>query len=135
MLTAALRRSIFIGCGCAALAGCNQQDSEILARIGHKLLDRSHTTAEAIRAQVDGDLKGLPQAALGGRECGVKEKIEQRLRSDAMLADVRLEVRVSGDEVELRGTVKSDAQRRRATDLAETTAGVQAVNDLLKIEE
>jgi osmotically-inducible protein OsmY len=44
-------------------------------------------------------------------------------------------VEVSGGEVELKGTVKHEAQRRRAADLVETTAGVQAVNDGLKVEE
>ena len=51
------------------------------------------------------------------------------------LADAKLEVAVNGAEVDLKGTVKSDAQRRRATEIVETTAGVQAVNDGLKVEE
>jgi osmotically-inducible protein OsmY len=124
-----LRWSALAFSACLALAGCTAQDTECLARIGRKLAERSHGAADTVREQVDGDLKALPHAA------GLKEKIEARLRWDAMLADVVIEVRVNGNEVELKGTVKNEAQRRRAGDVAETTIGVQAVNDSLKVEE
>jgi len=124
-----LRFSVFAVIACAALAGCTAQDTECLARIGRKLAERSNGAADTVREQVDGDLKALPRGA------GLKEKIEARLRWDAMLADVVIEVHVNGNEVELKGTVKNEAQRRRAGDVAETTIGVQAVNDSLKVEE
>ena len=57
-----------------------------------------------------------------------------RLR-DALLADTKIEVQVSGAEVELKGTVKNDAQRRRASELTDTTAGVETVRDALRVEE
>ena len=74
---------------------------------------------------------------LNGKSLGRKKKAqyEYRLRWDSLLADVRIEVQTTGAEVELKGTVKNEAQRRRAGDIAETTAGVLAVNDSLKVEE
>jgi hypothetical protein len=113
---------------CLALAGCTQQDTESLARIGRKFGQRSQGTIASVRGQVDGDLRVL-------NEPGLKEKIDSRLRWDALLSDVKIEVQVTGGEVDLTGTVKNDAQRRRAAEIAESTAGVQAVNDRLKVEE
>ncbi len=121
--------------GCLAFAGCTQQDTDTLARMSRKVVDRSQHAAETIRAQVEGDLKGMPHGESAANEPDLKQKVEARLRYDSLLADAKIEVQVTGTEVELHGTVKSDAQRRRASDLVETTAGVQVVNDALKVEE
>jgi BON domain len=129
------RRFVLVVAACAVLGGCTHQDSECLARIGRKMLDRSQGAADKVRAHFSGDLPIVPSTPLHARDSGLKEKIETRLRWDALLADTKIEVQVSGNEVELRGTVQNDAQRRRAGDLAETTAGVQVVNDALKVEE
>src|SRR5689334_2429780 len=110
---------------CLALAGCTQADTDTLARMSRKVVDRSNRAAETIRAQVEDDLKHLPHGESASKEAGLKERVEARLRFDALLADAKIEVHVTAAEVELRGTVKSDAQRRRASDLVETTAGVQ----------
>ncbi len=135
-LFARLRRSMLFLAACAAAAGCTQQDTECLARIGSKFLDRSHGAMDKIRAHVEGDLKVGPHTVVApAKEMGLKEKIETRIRWDALLADTKIDVQVSGTEVELKGIVRNDAQRRRAGDLAETTAGVQAVNDALTVEE
>jgi hypothetical protein len=120
---------------CLVLAGCTQQDTDTLARMSRKFIDRSQRAADSIRVQVEGDLRHIPHGEAMSKEPGLKEKVEARLRFDAPLADAKIEVSVTGAEVELRGTVKSDAQRRRASDLVETTAGVQVVNDALKVEE
>ena len=121
--------------GSIALAGCTAQDAECLARIGRKFAERSHGAADSIRDQVDGDLKALPLGGPLPKDNVLRERIAARLRWDALLADVRIDVQVTGHEVELKGTVKNDAQRRRAADIAETTDGVQAVNEALTVEE
>src|SRR5258708_7329495 len=118
-----------------ALTGCTAQDTECLARIGRKLADRSHGAADSIRDHVDGDLKALPLGGPLPKDNALRERIAARLRWDALLADVRIDVQVVGQEVDLKGTVKNDAQRRRAADIAETTTGVQVVNEALRIEE
>jgi osmotically-inducible protein OsmY len=119
---------------CLVLAGCTQQDTDCLGRIGRKLADRSQSAVGSIHKQVEGDLKALPRVP-GGKDASLKEKVETRIRWDALLSDAKIDVSVTGTEVDLKGTVKNDAQRRRAADIAETTAGVQAVNDGLKVEE
>lgn len=119
----------------ATFAGCTAQDTECLARIGRKLADRSHGAADSIRGQVDGDLKAMPLGGALPKDNVLRERIAARLRWDALLADARIDVQVTGQEVDLKGTVKNDAQRRRAADIAETTAGVQAVNEALQVEE
>jgi osmotically-inducible protein OsmY len=129
------RRLMLPAAACLVLAGCTQQDTETLARIGRKFVDRSHGAADSICRHVEGDLKGLPRPGSATKECCLKEKIEARLRWDALLKDVKVEVQVNGGEVDLKGTVKNEAQRRRTADLVETTCGVQAVNDGLKVEE
>ena len=121
------RRLIWLAGLCLLLAGCTQQDTEALGRIGRNLMDRSHKAAGSIKEQVD-----LPSVPVAG---GLKEKVEARLRWDALLADAKFDVTVNGGEVDLKGTVKNDAQRRHATEIVETTVGVVAVNDGLKVEE
>ena len=39
---------------CAGLAGCTAQDTECLARIGRKLVERSHGAADTVRTVADG---------------------------------------------------------------------------------
>ena len=117
------------------LTGCTHQDTESLGRVARTFSDRARATSEVVRMQVDGDLKALPRPAAAPAEASLKDKIETRMRWDALLADAKVEVVVTGADVELRGTVSTDAQRRRAGDIAESTVGVQTVNDALKVEE
>jgi osmotically-inducible protein OsmY len=118
------------------LAGCTQQDTECLARMGRKFLDRSQAAADSLRGQVEGDLKGVPRPPVTlGPDASLKEKVEARLRFDALLADAKIEVQVTGSSVELKGTVKNEAQRRQAGDIVSTTVGVKTVDDALKVEE
>ncbi len=133
MLRSTAARAACLACLALGLAGCTQQDTDCLGRIGRKILDRSHHAADSIQEHVEGDLKALPNVSIAS--AGLKEKVEARLRWDAMLTGAKVEVSVNGAEVDVKGTVKNDAQRHRVTELVETTAGVQAVNDGLKVEE
>jgi osmotically-inducible protein OsmY len=130
-----IRRPVLAFAACMMFAGCTQQDSECLARIGRKVLERSSGAAAAVREQIDGDFKGFPAVGAARKDAGLKEQVETRLRWDALLADVKIEVQAVGAQVELKGTVKNDSQRDRVLDLAEKTAGVQAVVDRLQILE
>ena len=56
-----------------------------------------------------------------------------RLRWDKALGGTRITVQAAGGVVELRGTVGTDNQRRRALDVTETTTGVERVVDALEI--
>jgi hypothetical protein len=104
-------------------AGCNQQDAEAMSRIGKKL------------ASVAGDLKEHLGSGWQGvyNGMGLEARVAARLRWDKSLADMTIHVKATGGEIELKGTVQNAEQRRRAVDLAESTAGVERVNDSLEL--
>jgi hypothetical protein len=112
-----------------ALAGCSRHDTECLGNLGRKVLDHSHANTESLREKLELDFGRLAVPR------GLKESVEARLTLDALLAGVKIEVRVTEEEVELRGTVKNEAQRTRALDITSTTVGVQRVSDLLKVQD
>ena len=65
----------------------------------------------------------------------LQEKVQDRLRFENTLTEISFEVLVKDKEVELKGTVKTDLQRQRAAELAETVAGVDRVTNSLQIAE
>jgi hypothetical protein len=114
-----------------AAAGCNRQDADRLARVSRRGLVR----AEAVLA---GAASGLPGGWQGGeaglRDAGLDLRVSARLRWEKKLADLPIEVQAQGAVVELRGKVQDLDQRRRAVEIAETTVGVEKVNDQLQTE-
>ena len=108
------------------LAGCNRQDTEALTRIAKKVQVR----AEA----VTGDVKNSAANSWQGvGEFGIEGRVAARLRWDRSLADAKIEVSANGAIVELKGSVRDAAQKRRALDLAESTEGVDRVSDNLEL--
>jgi hypothetical protein len=112
----------------AISAGCNQQDTECLSRIGRKIAAHAKSGTGEVGAKVD-------MSWAGKREPSLQDKVQERLRWENTLSDVTLEVRVKDKEVEVKGTVKTPLQRQRAIELAETVAGVEKVNDGIQIRE
>jgi osmotically-inducible protein OsmY len=114
----------------AALAtGCSRQDTERLARIGKRVAAR----AEALTADCQAGLGTSWSGA--GSAVGVGSRVAARIRWDKDLAELTIQVHATGSTVELKGTVRELAQRRRAVELAESTTGVEKVNDRLQISE
>ena len=114
----------------AALAtGCSRQDTERLARIGKRVAAR----AEALTADCKAGLGTSWSGA--GPAVGVGARVSARIRWDKDLAGLTIQVHATGSAVELKGTVRELAQRRRAVELAETTLGVEKVNDQLQITD
>ena len=109
------------------LAGCNRQDTDTLARLGRKLLDRTHGATQEMRDKLD-----LPGPA---RELTLADRVQARLRWDRALADTAIEVTGHDQEVALTGSVRTPDQRARAVELAETTAGVEKLTDTLTVRE
>lgn len=110
----------------ALTTGCSRQDSERLARIGKHVAAR----AEALTTDCQAGLS----CGWGGA-VGVAAHVSARIRWDKSLAGLAIQVHAAGSTVELKGTVRELAQRRRAVELAETTVGVEKVNDQLQITE
>lgn len=112
------------------LCGCTGEDNEHLGRVGRKIVDR----AETLLGDPDGRLHRGWQTLRGEMgEVGLEGKVSQRLAWDKNLADARIQVRADGGAVELKGAVREAGQRKRAVELAESTAGVDKVTDSLEV--
>jgi len=107
------------------LAGCSRQDTECLGNLGRRMLAKTDGLSAGIKASWKGHYPGP----------GLGSRVQHRLRWDKLLADTSIDVQSQGNEVELRGTVSNADQKRRAVELAETTAGVDKVNDGLQLVE
>lgn len=129
-MASAVRWRYFMGAAAVVLVcGCEAEDNARLARIGRKIATR----AEALAGGPDGKLAREWQALRAGwTEPAVDARVAARLQSDKKLADVNIQVTVTGSTVELHGTVQDGGQHRRALDLAETTIGVEKVTDELE---
>jgi osmotically-inducible protein OsmY len=106
------------------ITGCNQQDADGLGRVGKKVLAQAGTVTDPLRDRFDSGVRGL---------ASVKERVQARLQWDTHLANIAIEVHATAGSVELKGHVKTDEQRRRAVDLAESTQGVECVRDSLEV--
>jgi hypothetical protein len=110
-------------------AGCNSEDTDRMARLGHKLLAK----AESLGPEADGRLNRGWQAMRSGLDgMPLDARVTSRLHWDKSLAETDIQVRVEGGLVELKGTVRDAAQRQRAVELAEATVGVEKVTDSLE---
>jgi osmotically-inducible protein OsmY len=112
------------------VCGCSNEDADQLARVGK-------ITAAKVESLTGGNDKFLTgwQAVRGDlSDLGLDARVATRLRWDKNLADAHIEVRVKDGQVELTGTVADLAQRRRAVELAESTAGAGKVVDALEVK-
>ncbi len=107
----------------ALTVGCNRRDAEAMSRIGKKL------------AVIAGDLKENLDSGWQGVYKGARleARVSARLRWEKSLADTAIQVKAAGNDIELTGTVQTQEQKRRALDLALSTAGVDKVNETLDI--
>ena len=111
------------------VSGCGKEDTERLASVGHKLALR----AEALSGN-DGRLSRCWQALRAEwSEPALDVRVGLRLRWDNNLGGAQIQVSNAGGTVELKGTVRNLTQRRRAMELAESTAGVEKVTDALEV--
>jgi osmotically-inducible protein OsmY len=112
-----------------AMIGCNRQDTECLTRIGRKVSAHTKASTGEMGAKIDLGWVGMK------REPSLQEKVQDRLRFENTLSDVKLEVIVKDKQVELKGTVKTPSQRQRAIELADTVGGVEKVSDAIVVRE
>ncbi|HKI35271.1 MAG TPA: BON domain-containing protein [Gemmataceae bacterium] len=126
------RRWRGLACLGLLLAGCDGQDADRLAKIGHKVLDR-------LQAQTSGDPGRLPdslQSIRGGfGEFALDAKVSARLRWDKNLEGTSIQAAaLGGGVVKLTGVVPTFEARQHAVHLARTTTGVSNVVDELSVE-
>jgi osmotically-inducible protein OsmY len=111
-------------------AGCEQRDQESLRRVARKLRDKTQEVAADTQHHLARD---FPALGAPWDRSNLEARLEARLRGDKTLADAALRVRASGGTVDLNGTVRTEDQRKRAVELAESTVGVDKVNDSLEV--
>jgi osmotically-inducible protein OsmY len=126
------KRMLVIWVPLLALAGsgCSGEDTARLGSIGRTLVAR----ARALSESADGKLPSGWQAARGAVEASaLAGHVGARLRWDKALVDTAIEVSADGTSVELKGRLDTQEQKRRAIEIAESTAGVEKVLDSLEM--
>lgn len=117
----------FLSLGALLSVGCVRQDTEILSRVGRKLADRAQSSTSGLRDK-------LPfHITTPGVEPSLADRVQQRIATDKLLATTTIDVVARGAEIELKGAVDREEQKRRALDLAETTQGAEKVVDSIQV--
>jgi hyperosmotically inducible protein len=112
------------------MAGCSGEDTERLAHVGRKVVEKIETAT----GNADGKLLGGLTVMRGtADQLDLAGRVSARLHWDKALTDVKIEVSATGAALELRGTVREQAQKQRAVQLAESTEGVDKVTDNLEV--
>lgn len=113
-----------------ATAGCNPKDKQHLKNIGRKLHGKAMRALPAVSRTLDGTWDTLHLDVPGGGA----SRVAGRLRTDKLLANAKIEVTsAEPGRVTLTGTVENDTARQRAKLLAESTVGVEGVEDQLTV--
>ncbi len=113
-----------------ASCGCNQ-DADRLARVFHKAASKFDGITEGLRDKLH---NGWGAVRGSVSDASLDSRVSLRLRWDSDMAGADVQVHLSGTStVELTGVVADLTQRRRAVELASTTAGVQSVLDRLRV--
>jgi BON domain len=117
---------LVLACG---LSGCSGDDKEHLASVGRKLAEHFQSVSAEAGTRLS---RGWQAARNPNPDLPLDARLSVRLRYDKNLARADIAVRTTGADVELRGKVRDAEQHRRAVDLAESTAGVDKVEDALE---
>jgi osmotically-inducible protein OsmY len=112
-------------------SGCSQ-DADRLARIFQKTSAKFDGVTEGLRDKLQ---NGWGAVRGSVSETSLDSRVALRLRWDTDMAGADVQVRLVGPAaVELTGAVADLTQRRRAIELAHTTAGVESVIDRLRVD-
>ena len=112
-----------------AATGCNKADNERLGKLGGVLRQKS----EKLIAGNNKVIRGWQTVPLHLGEVAVDARVSARLSWDRALEDTEIQVQLTEGVVELTGMVRNGEQQRRAVELAQSTLGVEKVNDRLEI--
>jgi osmotically-inducible protein OsmY len=109
--------------------GCSQEDPDHLARVAKCVAAKG----EGLTGDADKTLTGWQALQTNLDELTLDARVSARLRWDKDLAGAQIQVQAREGAVELKGTVRDLAQRRRAVELAESTVGTEKVVDRLEV--
>jgi osmotically-inducible protein OsmY len=117
----------------ALTAGCSSRDTETLARIGRKSVERMDAASAGNRNRLLGGWQAL-RGSLS--QASADSRVATRLRWDQQLGELDIRVRSMGPGiVRLEGMVPEGEMKKRALEMAHSTLGVEKVEDELKTEE
>lgn len=117
--------------GLLTTLGCSDNDAERISKVGGKALDKaSDATLQA------GDKLGVSLRGAKGNldDWEVSSRVNARLKWDRHLDGASIQVQADKGGVTLSGSVKSEDQRRRAVEIAESTVGVEKVTESVEIK-
>jgi osmotically-inducible protein OsmY len=114
------------------LFGCDSQDADRLAHAGRRLASKLEAATGGADPKA---LAGWVAMRADLDQLTLDVRVGARLRWDKALAGSQIQTTVNGTTVELKGKVKDLEQRRRAVELAESTAGVEKVTDSLEVPQ
>src|SRR5262245_61283491 len=121
-----------LAAGVLTCAGYAQQGGGLAERLGQGLDDVGRGLRRGAVEVTDTMRRGFETVRVDVQRMALPQRGYSRLHWDRALVDSRIEVRVfRGNAVLLRGTVPDQAARRRAVDLASSTADVKEVIDEL----
>lgn len=120
----------WLAAGVLACCGCSNQDTDRLTQV-----------AQLVAAKVQNMTGGSDGKVLSGWQtlrgnldaASLESRVRARLYWDKALEDALIDVRAHDGQVELIGTVHDLGQRRRAVELADSTAGAVQVIDALTV--
>jgi osmotically-inducible protein OsmY len=123
-------RTVLVFALLAFLAGCDDREAASFRKVGAKTLAK----VEALAGEAGSRLGvRLEETQAKVDHFTVPARVRARLRWDQALAGADVQVQADGAAVTLTGTVRTDEQRRRAVELAQSTAGVTAVTERLAV--
>jgi len=126
-----MRSLVFLGL-LALLSGCNQQDRECLAKVGKRLVEQMEDAAGTSPDPVASGIQAVRGSVGGGH---LDSRVVLRLRWERDLAGATIRVRATGPAaVQLEGTLRDEAQRGRALEVAKATSGVEQVEDKMQVK-
>jgi osmotically-inducible protein OsmY len=123
------RRTCLLVALLAGIGGCEGQDADHLEHAAHLLADKFDGWTGGAEKRL---ATGLQALRTEGDQLSLDARVGARLRWDKLLDGVQIQVQARESAIELKGTVTTVDQRRRAVELAESTAGVDKVTDSLE---
>lgn len=113
--------------GLAGLSGCNKQDKEIFSSVGRKVAIKLEDATGPARKKVEAGLKAMRGGILEG---SLEDAVQFRFRTDKDLHQETIEVIHKGEgAILLKGELTDLGMKGRAIALAQTTKGVEKVED------
>jgi osmotically-inducible protein OsmY len=122
------RRAILVsGVVAAALSGCSKHDSEALSEVGRRVWGRCQNAAGGPDGKAATSWQGV---RAGWNDANLDSRVYLRFRWDQQLSGANIQVKLlSPGVIEIGGPLAEQELRSRAVEIAQTTLGVEKVEE------